>query len=66
MLLKQVFKTHAGANKRAAFENTHSKTHNYYVEYCSPDGQTTYGRPWSDVHHMNLAECTYRLRKTKK
>lgn len=66
MLLKQIFKTHAGANKRTAFKNAHSKTHNYHVEYCSPDGQTTYGRPWSGVHQMNLSECTYRLRKTKK
>lgn len=67
MLLKQIFKTRAGASKRATFENAHSDTHRYTVDICSPDGQTAYGPSWDDVPSgFNKATCVFRLRKTKK
>jgi hypothetical protein len=39
VILKQTFKTLAGAQKRAAFETAHSKSHRYVPVRCTVDGE---------------------------
>lgn len=58
MLLVQVFKTLAGAQKRQAFENAHSKIHKYLIVFCDEHGQPA-------VYDPNC-KPTYRLRKTRR
>jgi hypothetical protein len=59
MLLKQEFKTHEGAMKRARFENVHSGTCSYNVVRCVdgvPDAQPFDRERW--------AAYTWRLERT--
>jgi hypothetical protein len=61
VLLKQEFKTFAGACKRAAFENAHSKTHHYAVVRqlygCTDTGP---------IDKTRLPDYRWRLERTKR
>jgi hypothetical protein len=61
MLLKQVFKSVSGAQRRAAFENAHSTTHRYTIERClgeEPDK--------GEFSRERYATYTWRIRKEKR
>jgi hypothetical protein len=60
MLLKQIFKTFEGAQKRAAFENALSKTHRFDIQKCHPDGE-----PDPYPHSPERRYC-WRIIKTKR
>ena len=60
MLLKQVFKTSAGAVRRCEFENAHTKVYHYRVVRFykgKPDTRADYSWPMA-------ADYTWRLERT--
>lgn len=60
MLLKQEFKTFDGAQRRAAFENAHSKLSRFTVVRC------VNGVPDTDPHDASkYKKYTWRLLKTR-
>lgn len=60
MILKQVFKTWAGAQKRAAFENAHTKKHRFFVVACDGSGEPLPNR----LGYLGIR--TYRIEKKSK
>lgn len=63
MILAKPYLTLTGAQKRAAFENAHSKTHGYTIARYL-DGAPDMGRYCADCDKAK--RYTWRIRKTKR
>ncbi len=62
MLRKQVFKTLAGAQKRAAFENAHSALHFFYRVVRFLEGE----RDTAAFNVLRFSKYTWRIERISK
>jgi hypothetical protein len=66
VILKQIFLTRAGVNKRVAFERAHSGTHDFVAVLCSISGEP-FGYSWVDKpKEMEYSDVRFRIEKVRK